>query len=80
MTRSGNTMFKFTFKDSVWFIGIIASLGVTWGMWSERLQAVEVKADSVTQMQQDIAIIKEKLEWMEEYMIKTYEDNSRVNW
>ena len=73
-------MFKFTFKDSVWFIGIIASLGVTWGMWSERLQAVEVKADSVAQMQQDIAIIKEKLEWIEEYMIKTYEVNSRVNW
>ena len=38
------------------------------------------KADSVAQMQQDIAIIKEKLEWIEEYMIKTYEDNSRVNW
>ena len=31
-------------------------------------------------MQKDIAVIKEKLEWMEEYMIKTYEDNSRINW
>jgi len=73
-------MLKFTFKDSVWFVGIVASLGVTWGMWSERLQAVEVKADSVFEMQKDIAVIKEKLEWMEEYMIKTYEDNSKINW
>ena len=39
---------------------LIASLAMTWGMWSERLEAVEKKADAVAQMQQDIAIIKEK--------------------
>ena len=50
-------------------IVIIASLAMTWGMWSERLEAVEKKADSVTQMQQDIAIIKEKIMWMESYLI-----------
>ena len=51
---------------------------MTWGMWSERLNAVEKKADSVAEMQQDIAIIKEKLlqlddrtQWIEEFLIKT---------
>jgi len=47
-------------------------------MWSERLNAVEKKADTVAQMQQDIAIIKDRLlmlddrtQWIEEFLIKT---------
>ena len=62
----------------IWLIGIVASLSVTWGMWSERLNAVERKADSVAKMQQDIAVIKEKIiqmydrvMWIEEFLIKT---------
>ena len=51
------------------YIAILISLGMTWGMWSERLEAVESKADSVTQMQQDIAVIKEKIMWMESYLM-----------
>jgi hypothetical protein len=57
---------------------LIATVGMTWGMWSERLNAVEKKADSVAQMQQDIAIIKAKIldmddrvAWIEEFLIKT---------
>jgi len=38
-------------------------------MFSARLDAVEAKANSVAQMQQDIAIIKEKIMWMENYLI-----------
>ena len=71
-------MINFTRKDMVWLIGIVASLSVTWGMWSERLNAVERKADSVAKMQQDIAVIKEKIlqmddrvMWIEEFLIKT---------
>tara|TARA_R100001510_G_scaffold10615_1_gene8185 strand:+ start:6134 stop:6355 length:222 start_codon:yes stop_codon:yes gene_type:complete len=69
---------NFTKKDVIWLIGIVASLSVTWGMWSERLNAVEKKADSVAKMQQDIAVIKEKIiqmddrvMWIEEFLIKT---------
>ncbi len=40
-------------------------------MFSERLNAVEKKADTVTQMQQDIAIIKEKIVWMENWLVTT---------
>lgn len=51
------------------YIMILASLAMTWGMWSERLEAVEAKANSITQMQQDIAVIKEKIIWIENYLI-----------
>ena len=54
---------------------------MTWGMWSERLNAVEEKADTVSKMQQDIAVIKvqiqaidEKMAWMEEFLIKNYSE------
>jgi regulatory protein YycH of two-component signal transduction system YycFG len=51
------------------YLVILASLAMTWGMWSERLEAVEAKADSISQMQQDIAVIKEKIIWIENYLI-----------
>ena len=60
---------KIDLKVVLPYIVIVASLAMTWGMWSERLEAVEKKADSVTQMQQDIASIKEKIMWMESYLI-----------
>jgi hypothetical protein len=67
------------------YIVIISGFLVSWGMWGERLNAVEDKADSVTQMQQDIAIIKntlttmndrmnkmdDRIAWIEEFLIKT---------
>ena len=50
-------MNSFTKKDFIWLLGIVAYLSVTSGMWSERLNAVEKKADAVAEMHQDIAII-----------------------
>jgi len=62
------------------YIVLIGTLAMTWGMWSERLNAVERKADRVAEIQQDIAIIKEKIlqmedrvMWIEEFLIKTYD-------
>jgi len=62
------------------YVVLIATLAMTWGMWSERLNAVERKADRVAEIQQDIAIIKEKIlqmedrvMWIEEFLIKTYD-------
>jgi regulatory protein YycH of two-component signal transduction system YycFG len=51
------------------YLVILVSLAMTWGMWSERLEAVEAKADSISAMQQDIAVIKEKIIWIENYLI-----------
>ena len=49
---------KIEMKTVLPYVVLIATVGMTWGMWSERLNAVEKKADSVAQMQQDIAVIK----------------------
>ena len=69
---------KLELKTILPYIVLIATVGMTWGMWSERLNAVEKKADTVAQMQQDIAVIKEKIlqmddrvMWIEEFLIKT---------
>ena len=70
--------FKIEIKTVLPYVVLIATIGMTWGMWSERLNAVEKKADSVAQMQQDIAIIKAKIldmddrvAWIEEFLINT---------
>ena len=55
------------------YLIMMLGFAMTWGMWSERLDALETKTDNVSKMQQDIAIIKEKIIWMEEYHIKTRE-------
>ena len=60
---------NFDMKTILPYLVIISSLAMTWGMWSQRLEAVETKVDSVTQMQQDIAVIKEKIMWIETYLI-----------
>jgi len=60
--------FKIEIKTILPYVVLIATIGMTWGMWSERLNAVEKKADSVAQMQQDKAVIKEKIIWMESYL------------
>ena len=72
--------FKIEVKTVLPYVVLIATIGMTWGMWSERLNAVEKKADSVAEMQQDIAIIKQKIlsmddrvAWIEEFLIKTSE-------
>jgi hypothetical protein len=69
---------KLDLKTILPYAVIVATLAMTWGMWSERLNAVEEKADSVAQIQQDIAVIKEKIlqmddriMWIEEFLIKT---------
>ena len=55
------------------YLIMMLGFAMTWGMLSERLDALETKTDNVSKMQQDIAIIKEKIIWMEEYLIKTRE-------
>ncbi len=74
-------MIKLDIKTILPYLVLIGTMLITWGMWSERLNAVEQKADSVTEMQQDIAVIKiqiqaidEKMAWMEEFLIKNYSE------
>lgn len=60
---------KFDLKDILPYAVLLVSIGMTWGMFSERLNAVENKLNAVTIMQQDIAVIKEKIMWMEQHLI-----------
>ena len=53
------------------YVVMAFGIAMTWGMWSERLDAVESKVDAITQMQQDIAIIIEKIMWMENFLVTT---------
>ena len=69
---------KLDFKTILPYLVLFGTLAMTWGMWSERLNAVEKKADSVAEMQQDIAVIKDRIlqmddriMWIEEFLIKT---------
>ena len=69
---------KIDIKTVLPYVVLIATIGMTWGMFTERLNAVEKKADRVAEMQQDIAIIKSKIldmddrvAWIEEFLIKT---------
>ncbi len=55
------------------YLIMVLGFAMTWGMWAERLDALETKTDNISTMQQDIAIIKEKIIWMEEYLIETRE-------
>ena len=72
---------KLDIKTALPYLVLAGTIIMTWGMWSERLNAVEEKADSVAKMQQDIAVIKnqlqsmdDKMAWMEEFLIKNYKE------
>ena len=52
-------------KDMIWTIGIILALGVTWGMTSQRISAMETDVDRLeealilfTKMESRIAVIE----------------------
>ena len=38
-----------SFKDIIWSVGIILALGVTWGMTSQRINAMESDMDRIEQ-------------------------------
>ena len=55
-------------KDTVWFVGIIIALGVTWGMTSQRISAMENDIDRMeealvmfTKMEVRLAVIESEL-------------------
>ena len=55
-------------KDTTWFIGIILALGVTWGMTSQRISAMEKDVDRMeealitfTKMEVRLAVIEAEI-------------------
>ena len=54
-----------SFKDIIWSVGIVLALGVTWGMTSQRVTAMEKDVDRLeealilfTKMESRIAVIE----------------------
>ncbi len=52
-------------RDTIWIVGIILALGVTWGMTSQRINAMERDVDRLeealilfTKMESRIAVIE----------------------
>ena len=60
---------KIDIKFLLSFIPMLLTVGIIYGTLSTKVRAIEVKIDNVIQMQQDIAVIKEKIMWMESYLI-----------
>ena len=60
---------KIDIKFLLSFIPMLLTVGIIYGTLSTKVKALETKVDNVTQMQQDIAVIKEKIMWMESYLI-----------
>ena len=55
-------------KDTVWFVGVVLALGVTWGMTSQRISAMEQDMNRMeealvmfTKMEVRIAVIEAEL-------------------
>ena len=57
---------KLDLKTALPYIVLIGTLAMTWGMWSEKINAVEIKADRVAEMQKDIAVIKLQIQTLQE--------------
>ena len=58
-------------KDTVWVVGIILALGVTWGMTSQRISAMESYMDRLesalitfTKMEARLAVIETEVKNM----------------
>ena len=52
---------KIDIKVAAPYLVMICGFAMTWGMWSERLSAVETKVDKITQMQTDMLLLKKRL-------------------
>ena len=58
----------FTIKDSIWIIGVFLALGITWGMTSQRVTAMEKDVDRIedalitfTKMEVRLAVIESEV-------------------
>ena len=57
------------FKTLLSFIPMLLLVGVTYGTFNTKVKALENKVDSLNSIQRDVAIIKEKIMWMEKYLV-----------
>tara|TARA_R110000823_G_scaffold74401_1_gene170543 strand:+ start:54 stop:257 length:204 start_codon:yes stop_codon:yes gene_type:complete len=56
-------------KTLLSFIPMLLLVGVTYGTFNTKVKALETKVNSLNTIQRDVAIIKEKIMWMEKYLV-----------
>jgi hypothetical protein len=64
---------KIEIKHLLSFIPLVLACGVLYGSFTTKIEALETKVGTMESISTDVAIIKEKIMWIEEFMIKTYE-------
>ena len=64
---------KIEIKHLLSFVPLILACGVLYGSFTNKIEALETKVETMENISTDVAIIKEKIMWIEEFMIKTYE-------
>jgi len=60
---------KIELKTLVSFVPMLLLIGITYGTMNTKVTALEIKVDSLNTIQRDVAIIKEKIMWMEKYLV-----------
>tara|TARA_R110000796_G_scaffold203312_1_gene319631 strand:+ start:35 stop:241 length:207 start_codon:yes stop_codon:yes gene_type:complete len=66
---------KIDLKHLISFLPLVLACGILYGSFSTKIEALETKVETMENISTDVAIIKEKIMWMEEFMIKTYDSN-----
>jgi hypothetical protein len=59
---------KIEIKHLLSFIPLVLACGVLYGTFTTKIEALESKVETIDVIKTDVAIIKEKIMWMESYM------------
>jgi len=62
---------KIEIKHLLSFIPLVLACGVLYGTFTTKIEALESKVETIDVIKTDVAIIKEKIMWMESYMKKS---------
>ena len=61
---------KIDLKYLLSFLPLVLACGVLYGTFTTKIEALESKVETIDVIKTDVAIIKEKIMWMESYMKK----------
>jgi len=61
---------KIDLKYLLSFLPLVLACGVLYGSFTTKIEALESKVETIDVIKTDVAIIKEKIMWMENFMKK----------
>jgi|TARA_B110000285_G_scaffold17867_1_gene17421 hypothetical protein len=64
---------KIELKHLISFLPLVLACGFLYGTFTTKIEALESKVETMEGIRTDVAIIKEKIMWMEDFMLKTYQ-------